>query len=170
MANMQATIRGQAFFNATAKQCLERSNTLLYHNTDKKIFVSLFYGILDTKNNTLCYANAGQNLPLLFTPGKPPVPLETRGLVLGVMEKMSYKEEQLSIQPGELLLIYSDGISEAMNDKLEEFGDERIKEMVVLYRNETANQIADHILSAVKWYIKDSPLWDDMTLMIVKRL
>ena len=170
MANLQATIRGQAFFNATAKQCLERSNTLLYHNTDKKIFVSLFYGILDTKNNTLCYANAGQNLPLLFTPGKPPVPLETRGLVLGVMEKMSYKEEQLSIQPGELLLIYSDGISEAMNDKLEEFGDERIKEMVVLYRNETANQIADHILSAVKWYIKDSPLWDDMTLMIVKRL
>lgn len=170
MANVQATIRGQAFFNATAKQCLERSNTLLYHSTDKKTFVSLFYGILDTKNNTLRYAYAGQNPPLLFTPEKPPVPLEMRSIVLGVMEDTSYQEEEISIHPGDLLLIYSDGICEAMNDKLEEFGDDRIKEMVVLYRKESSDQISDQILSAVKWYIKDSPLWDDMTLIIIKRL
>jgi len=82
----------------------------MFHCTDKRIFTSLFVAVLYTQTNTLRYANAGQNLPLIFSPGTKPVPLEGSRLVLGVMENMSYKEEEIHINSGDLLLIYSDGI------------------------------------------------------------
>jgi len=169
MANLQATIRGQAFFSTSAKQCLERSNKLLFHCTDKKTFTSLFFAVLDTQSNTLRYANAGQNLPLIFSPGRKPKPLEISGLVLSVMENMSYKEEEIKINSGDLLLIYSDGICEAMNEELEELGEERLQEIVVLYRNFSANELIEKIISSVKFFTRGAPQNDDMTLVVIKR-
>jgi len=169
MANLQATIRGQAFFSTSAKQCLERSNKLLFHCTDKKTFTSLFFAVLDTQSNTLRYANAGQNLPLIFSPGKKPKPLEISGLVLGVMENMSYKEQEIRIKSGDLLLIYSDGICEAMNEELEELGDERLQEIVIFYRDLSANELIEKIISSVKFFTRGAPQNDDMTLVVIKR-
>ena len=119
MANLQATIRGQALLNATAKECLENSNKLLFHSTDKKTFVSLFYGIINIEDNTLHYCNAGQNIPLIFSAYKKTLQLKTHGLALGIKEDVFYDKEKVNINPGDMLLIYSDGISEAMNDKME---------------------------------------------------
>lgn len=169
MANLQATIRGQAFFSTSAKQCLEKSNDLLFHCTDKKTFISLFYGILDLRKNTFRYANAGHNFPLLYSPGKGVFPLEAKGLVLSVMEKISYKEEEISIDNGDLLLIYSDGINEAMNEQLEEFGEERIQDIVVLYHNLNANHFLEKLISAVELYTRGAEQHDDMTLVVIER-
>ena len=153
----------------TAKQCLDHSNKLIHQRTDKKTFISLFYGILDTQRHVLCYSNAGQNPPLLFSSGTPPAPLRNRGLVIGVMENTSYEEEEIPLNPGDLLVIYSDGLCEAMNDRLEEFGDQRLQEIVVLYRNASANEIVERILSAIAFYIRGAEQWDDMTLVVLKR-
>jgi len=169
MANLQATVRGQACFSADARQCLERSNKLLYDSTDMKTFVSLFYGILDIAKHSLRYANAGQNWPLIFSPGKPSVALQTSGLVLGAMEKVSYEEEEVIINPGDLLVIYSDGICEAMDEKYEEFGDQRLQEIVTLYKDASAREVVERILSAVELFTRGAEQSDDMTLVVVKR-
>ncbi len=169
MSNLQATIRGLASFDVTANECLERANRLLFRSIDSKTFVSLFYGILDTKKNTLCYANAGQNSPLIFSPEKKPVPLKTHGLVLGAQEDVSYQQEEISINPGDRLLIYSDGISEAMNEGKEEFGDEKLLEMVQRYCSYSADELIENIITAVKLHFGNAPQNDDMTMVIIER-
>ena len=169
MANLQATIRAQVMYCRTVSECLERSNKLLFHRTDKKTFISLFLGILDTKNHTLCYTNAGQNLPIVFSKNRKPVPLEKRGVVLAVKENMTYEDEVVNVKKGDLLLIYSDGINEAMNEDLEEFGDERLQEIVVLYQDRSSNGLVDRIISAIEYFIRGRTASDDMTLIVVKR-
>jgi PAS domain S-box-containing protein len=169
MANLQATIRGQALLNATAKDCLERSNRLLFHNTDSRTFVSLFYGILDTRKNALYYSNAGQNIPLIFSPGKRPVPLKTHGLALGIQENVSYKMEKIPINPGELLLIYSDGICEAMNEQMEEFGDEKLLQIAEDHKNDSAGELIEKIIAAANLHFGGALQNDDMTIIIIKR-
>jgi len=169
MANLQATVRGQGFFNITANQCLVRANKLLYHSTDRKTFVSLFYGILDTNKHTLYYANAGQNPPLLFSPGAAPVALEARGIVLGAMEASTYEQSEIALQSGDFLMIHSDGLNEAVNEQSEEFGEKRLREIPVIYQQESADELVERILSAVKFFIRDAEQHDDMTLVILKR-
>jgi len=169
MSNLQATIRSIASINVTASECLERANRLLYSSIDSKTFVSLFYGILDTKKNTLCYANAGQNLPLIFSPENKSVPLKTHGLVLGTKEDVTYQKEEISINPGDRLLIYSDGIPEAMNEQMEEFGDEKLLEIVQRYRDYSADALIENIIAALNLHFGVVPQNDDMTMVLLLR-
>jgi len=169
MSNLQATIRSLASINITATECLERANKLLFSSTDAKTFISLFYGILDTKKNTLCYANAGQNLPLIFSPERKSIPLKTHGLVLGTKKDVTYQEEEISINPGDRLLIYSDGIPEAMNEKKEEFGDERLLEIVQQYRDYSADALIENIIAALNLHFGVVPQNDDMTMVLLLR-
>jgi PAS domain S-box-containing protein len=169
MSNLQATIRSLASFNLTSRECLERANRLLFYSIDSKTFVSLFYGILDTKNNTLCYANAGQNLPILFSPGKKPVLLKNHGIALGMTENVSYQKGEIFINSGDRLLIYSDGISEAMNEQMEEFGDEKLQEIVQQYCDLSAEALIEKINAAVNLHFGNAPQNDDMTMVSLLR-
>jgi PAS domain S-box-containing protein len=169
MSNLQATIRSLASINVSAHECLERANKLLFHSTDAKTFVSLFFGILDTKNNTLCYANAGQNLPLIFSPEKMPVPLKNHGLVLGLKEDVSFKQEEISINPEDQLLIYSDGIPEAMNAQMEEFGDEKLLEIIQHYHGNSAEALIKTIIAALNLHFGSASQNDDMTMVHLLR-
>jgi len=169
MANLQATIRAQVMYCSTVSECLERSNKLLFHRTDKKTFISLCLGILDIKNHTLCYSNAGQNLPIVFSKNRKPVLLEKRGIVLAVKENMTYEHEVVKIKKGDLLLIYSDGINEAMNEDSEEFGEERLKGMAILYKDRSPSELIDRIVSAIEYFIRGRTASDDMTLIAIKR-
>jgi sigma-B regulation protein RsbU (phosphoserine phosphatase) len=169
MSNLQATIRSLASFGVTANECLERANRLLFRSIDSKTFVSLFYAVLDTQRNSLCYANAGQNLPLIFSPEKKPVPLKNHGLALGIQEEVSYPTEEISINPGDRLLIYSDGISEAMNERMEEFGDEKLLEIVQRYRGQSAGVLIENIFASVNRHFGNTPQNDDMTMVLLLR-
>jgi PAS domain S-box-containing protein len=169
MSNLQATIRSLASINVTANECLERANKLLFRSTDAKTFVSLFYGILDTQKNTICYANAGQNLPLIFSPKNKPVPLNNHGLVLGTKEDVSYRAEEILINPGDRLFIYSDGIPEAMNEQREEFGDENLLEIVQQHRSHSADALIEKINTALNSHFGSMSQNDDMTMMLLSR-
>ncbi|NQT24688.1 SpoIIE family protein phosphatase, partial [candidate division KSB1 bacterium] len=169
MSNLQATIRGQICFCGNADASLERANTLLFDSTDSKTFVTLFYGILDTEKHTLCYANAGHNTPFIFSRDQKLRPLKTHGLALGIQRDVSYESDEIPIHPGDRLLIYSDGISEAMNDKMEEFGDEKLLEMVRRDNSNSANALIDKIIAAVHSHFGESSQNDDMTLIVLKR-
>ncbi len=169
MANLQATIRSQALIGVDPKECLERANKLLFRSTDARTFVSLFYGTLDVQNHTLCYASAGQDMPILFSAGARPVTLQTRGIVLGVKEDASYEKGEISLSPDDRLLIYTDGICEAMNERMEEFGEERLSEIVQRNDQAPVAELVETILAAVNDHVGNAAGSDDMTLILLRR-
>jgi PAS domain S-box-containing protein len=169
MANLQATIRGQVLFDADPEKCLERANTLLCRSTDSRTFISLFYGILDVRKHTLCYANAGQDMPIKFTAGRKPVQLRTRGIALGIKEDVSYRGEEVHINSGDRLLIYSDGIPEAMNNRMQEYGDHKLQDIVQSNSNDSACTLVEKIIAAVNIHAGAASQSDDMTTILLKR-
>jgi PAS domain S-box-containing protein len=170
MANLQATIRGLALFDSDPKDCLERANKLLFRSTDARTFVSLFYGILDTQRHTLSYASAGQDMPILFSAGRKPALLRARGIALGIKEDVTYEKEEVPILPGDRLLIYTDGVSEAMNEKMEEFGKERLQRLIERTDGGSAAALIERILAGVSAHVHDAMQSDDMTIVLVQRL
>jgi len=170
MSNLQATIRGQALFNMDVNECLERANKLLFHSTDSKTFVSLFYGILDSQKNTFSYANAGQNIPIHFSRNKPPTPLNTHGLALGMQEDACYQKEEISFESGDRLLIYSDGITEAMNEQMMEFGEKALLRIIQGYEGNSSTELVDKILAAVDLHVGKALQNDDRTIIILMRV
>jgi PAS domain S-box-containing protein len=169
MSNLQATIRGQTSFGMDVNECLERANKLLFHSTDSKTFVSLFYGILDTQKNTLSYTNAGQNIPFLFTNNKKVILLKTHGLALGIQEDVRYQRDEILLNPGERLLIYSDGITEAMNERMIEFSEKRLVEVIQQYKGNSAGEIIRKILEAVNLHVGKALQNDDRTIILMIR-
>lgn len=169
MANLQATLRGQSFLSSSPKDCLARSNKLLYHSTSAEKFATLFYANLDTKNHFLSYSNAGHDFPFLLSGTDTLHRLKSGGIMLGAFEDFSFEEETVPLKPGDLLVISSDGISEAMNSDLEQFGEERLQVIIANHRSASPNEIIDKIITAVKAHAGSHPQSDDMTLIVLKR-
>jgi len=170
MANVQATLRGQALTSPSASVCVARANKLLHMSTSSEKFVTLFYAQLDPEAHTLTYCNAGQDNPFLFSTGKEPVRLGTGGIVLSIMEEFPYQEDTVSMTPGDCLVIYSDGITEAVNLDQVQFGEGRIAEVVSTHRLESASAIIDAIVDAARAHAGSAAQADDMTIVVLKRL
>ncbi|MBI1803769.1 MAG: SpoIIE family protein phosphatase [Ignavibacteriae bacterium] len=170
MANVQATLRGQSLTSRSAKECIARSNTLLYRSTSSEKFVTLFYGILDPANHRLEFCNAGQDHPFLFSSRrKSPRRLDTGGTVLGIIDGYPFSEESISIEKGNVLVIYSDGIAEAINEREEQFGEERLAAVIKKHKHRSAQQLIDEIVAAAKAHAAEYPQSDDMTIVVMKR-
>ncbi len=169
MANLQATIRGQTLLKPHPKDCLKRSNKLLYDSTDPQKFATLFYGILNSKTHELCFANAGHNRPLHFSVKGDHRFLKEAGMALSFVEKTQYNEDKLMFEKGDLLLIYSDGITEAMDESDEEFGEDDLITAVKQNLKMPANQLIEKINTIVKQHTGNRPQTDDITLIALKR-
>ena len=169
MANVQATIRSQTFMIDSARRCMGNANKLMYESTDLGKFVTMFYGILDTDQHTLSYCNAGHDLPYLYTIDDVPKRLDTGGIVLGFVPEYNYAEDVVDFKAGSRLVLYSDGITEAMNAKDEEFGEDRLKEVIVEFGHLTSLELVEKIIDAVQQHAGKTPQSDDMTLLIITR-
>jgi sigma-B regulation protein RsbU (phosphoserine phosphatase) len=169
MANLQGTLRDQTFLNFSPRDCLSNSNTLLHHNTSPEKFVTLFYAILDTARHDVRYANAGQDHPFLIRPDGSADRLKEGGIPLGVLSQFPYGEASIRFEPGSVLVICSDGISEAVNRKEEQFGEERLGAFLREHRHQSAEELLNGVLSAVKQHIGNTPQFDDITIVVVKR-
>ena len=169
MANTQATLRSQAPWVASTRECLERANALLHASTQPGAFVTLVYGVLDTRTHTLSYANAGHNRPLLAVPGTPPRELPGGGLVLGGLATMTYEEHTCMLPPGATLLLYSDGLVEAFNSAREQFGLERLIQVVAEHPRASADALMQNVLDAVTSFTDGADPDDDLTMIVVKR-
>ncbi len=169
MANLQATLRGQTYPGVSAKECIIRSNMLLHRSTSQDKFVTLFYGILDTRSHDFVFSNAGHDNPFFLNGDTTIARLQTGGIVLGAIEQFPFEEDRIRFQPGDLLVICSDGIAEAMNMKNEFFEEERIADTILKYRHYSAHDLMDKILSVVKKFIGKRAQSDDMTLVVLKR-
>jgi sigma-B regulation protein RsbU (phosphoserine phosphatase) len=169
MANLQATIRGQILLDPSTTRCLEYANKLLYHNTSPEKFATLFYGNLDFENHQLFYTNAGHNFPYLFSLDQGLIQLKEGGVILGCMESSCFKEDRIPFGTGDVLLIYSDGITEAVNEDDQEFGESQLSEVVKKNLNQSAKGLVETIIDSVEQHTGDFPQSDDMTLLVIKR-
>lgn len=169
MSNVQATLRALTQQNLSPKDCMHRSNELIFNSTDAERFVTLFYGILDYRKNTLLYSNAGHNYPFLFKNEREPTRLNVGGLVLGALQDFSFSEDQVSIGPGDSLFVFSDGITEALDQGEEEFGEEKLSELLIQSGSDAADRLLDRVIEAVRRHMGEAPQTDDMTLLTIRR-
>jgi serine phosphatase RsbU (regulator of sigma subunit) len=169
MANLQATLRSQSLQKLHAKDCIVRSNALMYRSTELNKFATLFYGVLDTKKHKICYCNAGHNYPLLFKESEEIARLSKGGLVLGAVEDFCYSEGKVPFDRSDLLVIFSDGITEAINEEGTEFGEDRLFDVIDENREVKAEVLIDRIIESVNDYTGHAAQADDMTLVVIKR-
>ena len=172
MANLQATLRGQARIHTSAAECVTWSNRLLFNSTASDKFVTLFYCILDPQTHELTYCNAGHERPLLLscTPeGDCREELEGGGPILGVIDDYAYTEGRVGLEPGSLLLVYSDGLTDAVDTFDRPFGVERVVDVLKGLKQASAQETLDGLLAAVKKHCAGTPAFDDVTLIAIRR-
>jgi sigma-B regulation protein RsbU (phosphoserine phosphatase) len=169
MANLQATFRSHIYSTESIKTCIERSNKLLYQNTSSEKYATFFCGILNFHTHQINFSNAGHNNPILITKSGKVQRLQSIGIVLGFIDDFDFSESKLKIDIGETLVIFSDGISEALNYKEEEFEEGRLKNVIIENKTKTAQEITNQIIESVNNFTGDMPQSDDMTLVVIKR-
>ena len=168
MANLQATLRGQLLFSSCVKDCIERANNLLHKSTSVSKFVTLFFGVLDTDVNTFTYCNAGHNIPIFLQGGKRD-DLNKGGIILSWKENANYEEEEIIFEKGSVLCVYSDGVTEAKNKNEEEFGEERLFDLINKKSDLTSQHLVTEILIDLNKFAAGTSQSDDITLLIIKR-
>jgi len=168
MANLQATLRGQTILNFSCKDCISFANKLLYLNTDAKKYATLFYGILDYRNNQISYCNAGHNNPILISKDKKVERLSIGGIVVGIMPEYPFQETSFQINPGDLLVLFSDGITEAMNESEKEYEEERLIKSLLELHDNSAEDIIETILKTVNEFSGYTEPMDDKTIVVIK--
>lgn len=170
MANLQATLRGQARFNERPEDCVAWSNRLLHQCTDPEKFATLFYGILDPGAHEVRYCNAGHERPLLLRAGAgDPESLSESGLVLGVLDEFPYRSGAVRLDPGDLLVVYSDGVTDAVNGAEEPFEIAGLVAAMRAARDRPAAETVTALVDAVQAHAGMTPQADDITLVVVRR-
>ena len=173
MAMVRSLLRAYAFQIESPKETLLKVNELIRRDTDRHLFVSLFYGILDLSTRELCYVRAGHNLPLLLRASKKECEdLAGKGIALGLSDsklfEASLDEVTTFLNPNDILLLYTDGITEAMNAQDEEFGETRLVQLLKENTHLSAEAIMQKILSDIQDFVGDATQHDDMTMITLK--
>ncbi|MBC7258584.1 MAG: GAF domain-containing protein [Chloroflexi bacterium] len=170
MALSKTIIRASALERRSPAEALRRANDLLVADSSSGMFVTVFYGVLDVREGVFTYANAGHNPPLLArVGGQTPEYLSADGMILGVMEDVALEEKQTRMNAGDVLLMYTDGLTDAINEREEEFGTERLARCLVDAMSQTAEALIQHIDREVAAHVNGQPQFDDYTLLAVKR-
>lgn len=168
MANLQATFRSQILVDDDCPLCMKRTNKLLFNSTEPTKFATLFFGILEATPARITYVNAGHDHPFLIRKDVETAELEATGLLLAVVEDTEYEVKQVDLLPGDVLLFFTDGITEAMNSNRKEYGLERLRELVKNLSGETAEDVAARVLRDVNSHTNGAVQSDDITMIVVK--
>jgi sigma-B regulation protein RsbU (phosphoserine phosphatase) len=170
MAAFRASLIAEIRNNYSIRTIMEKANRLLCESLEPGNFVTAVYGVLDSKNHIFTYANCGHNLPILLRSNGDVEFLREGGPVLGVSRDGIYQEQALMLHHNEIIVFYTDGVTEAFNNKEEEFGMDRLVDVVRSNRQKSAAEIQEQIYRAVKSFASDRNLLDDLTMVVVKRL
>jgi serine phosphatase RsbU (regulator of sigma subunit) len=150
---------------------LSRANDRIRADAESNQFVTLIYGILDPRTGVLVYANAGHNPGYLLRAGDEAAheTLSKTGIPLGMFEGMAWEQAQTQIEPGDVLLLYTDGVTEAQNAGNEEYGDDRLLRVGRENMSRPAAQIQEAVMRSIGDFVAEAPQFDDITLMVVAR-
>jgi sigma-B regulation protein RsbU (phosphoserine phosphatase) len=169
MAVARTLLRATAPAAVRPGACLTLTNNLLSQDNEATMFVTLFYGIIDMETHELTYANGGHNPPLILGPsGEIKTLPRTGGMALGVMEDIPYHEHTITLEPGSLLLLYTDGVTEAFSPANEEFTETRLIATLAACRNLPVEETLERIVTAVTGFADTAPQSDDITCLAVR--
>ena len=169
MANVQATVRAFASESASPAWLCSRVNAVLCSNIATGKFVTLFYGILDGEQRSLAYTSAGHLPPILLRASGASHQLREGGALLGVFPSWEYQSATVQLVPGDRLLLFTDGITEAMKADGEEFGEDRLEQAAKGLAGESSASVKSRLLAEVRTFC-DSHFHDDATLIVLGAL
>jgi PAS domain S-box-containing protein len=169
MALSRIVVRVNALWHRDPAKAISDANNIITEDSKSGMFVTLFFGLLSEADRTLTYVNAGHNPPILYrSRDKTTEQLILTGIVLGAVENQEYTSRTLPIYPGDIIVMYTDGVTEAINTGNELFGEDRLGTIIRKYAHLPAREILEQILSAVEEFSKDMPQFDDITLLVIK--
>jgi hypothetical protein len=173
MTLTKGILQSHAEEDPSPKHVLSKVNHLMYRSIERSWYVSMFYAVLDSKRRVLKFARAGHNPAIVFSSGQSETRLlQTAGIGLG-LEKgdlftKTLVEGELQLSPGDTLVFYTDGFTEAMNSDLEEFGTERFLDLLHRSNHGSAAQLLQNAFDEVRQFAGDHPQHDDMTMVVLK--
>jgi len=169
MALSRTIVRANAAHQPQTAEVLREANNMIAEDASAGMFVTLFYGILDGKAHTLTYANAGHPPLLVFrTGGCRCTEQEVTGVALGAMDGMEYEERQVQFLPGDVAVLYTDGVTEAVNRKGEMYGLKRLCSVMTRNGHLSAQEIMEKVLDDISEFSGDQSQYDDITLVVLK--
>jgi phosphoserine phosphatase RsbU/P len=146
-----------------------RLNQAVCSNCPSNRFITFFGAVIDPATGKLRYTNAGHNLPLLVRATGETETLDTPGLVLGLFKSGTYAEASAEMRPGDLLVLFSDGVTEATDPAGVEYGEVRLAASCAALRHLPAREIVEQIQTAVQQFTQGAPAADDITLVVIRR-
>ncbi len=168
MANLQAFLKAIIKQNIPLVEASNLINDLVSENTTMGSFITFFWGILNTEDRTFTYVNAGHNPPVWVSNGKL-VKLKTGGMILGVMPTVvDYKFETIQLEKGDLIVLFTDGITEAMDTEKNEYSEERLEKLITENKKETAGGLLKKIMEDVNDHTSGAEQSDDITCCVIK--
>ena len=168
MANLQASLKSICKQNLPLSESTGMINDLISENTMGENFITFFWGIIDTENKKLQYVNAGHNPPYLIRKEKFER-LKKGGMILGVLPTITpYLSDEIDFEQGDTLILFTDGVTEAMNKKMEEFTEERFEELILKIHHQNSEKIIEDIKSEIIKFADGANQSDDITLMVIK--
>lgn len=170
MAMSRTTIRNVAISDRSPAAALEKANELLLKDSEADLFLTAFYGLLDTETGELAYCNAGHNRPFCYRlEERAFATLRSNGIALGVLPEITLPGHRITIETGDLLVLFTDGVTEAVNPEMEEFGEDRLRAIVEAHADAGVQEIVNAVADAVNAFTHDLPRWDDFTLVVARR-
>jgi len=170
MSNLQARVQILAELPQNLANLMSRLDQSVAINAPPNRFITLFFGLIDPQRGTLTYCNAGHNPPLLVRADGSVERLKAKGTVLGIFPEIGYEEQNVAFAEGDLLAIYSDGVTEAVDSNGEEFGEERLAQLVAEIREQSSSAVIDAVLERVSEWTDEAPPEDDVTLIVARRV
>jgi serine phosphatase RsbU (regulator of sigma subunit) len=168
IAQIQAMVRSEVNNGSPIDAMLKNMNQQILRSSTAEKYATLFYGELDGQNGQFCYANAGHNYPILVRSDGQVELLKEGGPIIGALPFMEYTSCDVQLQPQDILFLFSDGLSEAMDTEEHEYGEERIRDLLLQNRNKEPQTIVDIILNDMRSHDPTYPPRDDTTIIAIK--
>lgn len=173
MANIQSAVHSYLKLyeenSFSLVKVTEKINELIYENTASDKFITFFWGILDSENNTFEYINAGHNPPVLLKKDNL-ILLNEGGFMIGIIDVgINYEVGKVEIDKDDVIVFYTDGVTEANDSEGMEFGEKRLYEIIIKYKNDSSVMILDEIKHSIKDFTKDTSQYDDITMIVLKK-
>jgi serine phosphatase RsbU (regulator of sigma subunit)/putative methionine-R-sulfoxide reductase with GAF domain len=171
MTVTRTLLRAAALESDSPSDTLEHVNELLLVNSQNGLFVTTFYGILDLDDGRLTYTIAGHNPPMLIRHDQNEVvELEKGGIALGALPNINLPQSEIILKPGDCLVLYTDGVSEAFNDQEQMYGTDRLKKVLKRVIGQDAHRILEELIHDLEDFRGDAPLSDDTTVLALYRI
>lgn len=168
MATLQTVLHDLPHYKCSPAYCLSRSNEIISRVSSSGKFITLFFGVLDADEHKLTYSNAGHEHPYLIRNGSVER-LKEGGVPIGVLPDSPFGEHEYPINPGDLLVVFSDGVNDASNSRGEHFSEERLEKLIYDNQHLNPDDLIDLICREIKNFTEDEEQFDDITLVVIRR-